>query len=246
MGFSYSLLSNIATAGLNLIHTYIPARDLQEFYLLPEYFIEFWSYWLKWTDEHIEEIRNSIPFNFEQDWSLMKSNGLDGYLFLFNSYYKQVNRKILFDGKLNLKYPQEKGYWLLKEIYPQEKFILFIKYNQTNEFLLDGQSVTVYQLNFISTIDQPILVGISGQAFLTNKNILIINGVYGEAGTQTNNSIFIILPNEQLILNVLLNGIEKKFQQNTNIITLIDHLLFPGLYLPRSAEILNNTIIVSD
>ncbi|CAF1503649.1 unnamed protein product [Rotaria sp. Silwood1] len=47
MGFSYSLLSNIATAGLNLIHTYIPARDLQEFYLLPENFLEFWSYWLK-------------------------------------------------------------------------------------------------------------------------------------------------------------------------------------------------------
>ena len=35
MGFSYSLLSNIATAGLNLIHTFIPARDLEEFYLFP-------------------------------------------------------------------------------------------------------------------------------------------------------------------------------------------------------------------
>ncbi|CAF1619644.1 unnamed protein product [Rotaria sp. Silwood1] len=246
IGFSYSLLSNIATAGLNLIHTYIPARDLQEFYLLPEKFLEFWSYWLKWTDEHIEEIYNSIPFNIEQDWSLMKSNGFDGYLFLFNPYYKQVYRKILFDGKLNLKNPQEQGYWLLKEIYPQERFILFIEYNQTNEFLLDGQSVTIYQLIFISIIDQPILIGISGQAFLTNKNILIIDGVYGEAGTQTNNPISIILPNQDLIFNVLLNGIEKRFKQNKQIIILIDPLSFSGLYLPRSAEILNNTIMISD
>ncbi|CAF3331305.1 unnamed protein product [Rotaria sp. Silwood2] len=246
MGFSYSLLSNIATAGLNLIHTFIPARDLQEFYLLPEDFLQFWSYWLKWTDEHIEEIRNSIPFNIEKDWSLMKSNSSDGFLFLFNPYYKQVHRKILFDGKLNLKNPNEQGYWLLKEIYPQERFIQFIEYNQTNDFLLDGQSVTVYQLMFISIIDRPILVGISGQTYLTNKNILIINGVYGEAGTQTNNPIFIILPNQYFISNVILNGIEKTFQQNNQFIILNNSLSFPGLYLPRSAEILNNTIIVSD
>ncbi|CAF5068454.1 unnamed protein product, partial [Rotaria socialis] len=90
----------------------------------------------------------------------------------------------LFDGKLNVKNPQQQGYWLLKEIYPQERFIQFIEYNQTNQFLLDGQSVTVYQLIFIPIIDQPILVGISGQAFVTNQNTIIINGVYGEAGTQ--------------------------------------------------------------
>ncbi|CAF1532190.1 unnamed protein product [Rotaria sp. Silwood1] len=176
----------------------------------------------------------------------MKSNGFDGYLFLFNPYYKQVHRKILFDGKLNLKNPQKQGYWLLKEIYPQERFILFIEYNQTNEFLLDGQSVSIYQLIFISIIDQPILVGISGQAFLTNKNILIIDGVYGKAGTQTNNPISIILPNQDLIFNVLLNGIEKRFKQNNHIIILTDPLSFSGLYLPRSAEILNNTIMISD
>ncbi|CAF4398952.1 unnamed protein product, partial [Adineta steineri] len=177
MGFSYSLLSNIATAGLNLVHTLLPARDLQEFYFLPIEFIQFWSYWLNWTDEHIEEIRNGIPFNIEQDWSLMKLNGLDGFLFLFNTNYKQINRTILFDGKLNLKNPQESGYWLLKEIYPQERFIQLIQYNEMNQFLLDGKSVTAYQLMFMSIINQPILIGISGKAFLANETILIIDGV---------------------------------------------------------------------
>lgn len=247
MGFSYSLLSNIATAGLNLIHTFLPARDVDEFNLLPADFVQFWSYWLEWTNEHVEEIRNAIPFNNEQDWSLMKSNGLDGYLFLFNPNYKQVNRTILFDGKLKLQNSEEQeGYWLLKEIYPQERFIKLIEYNQTNEFLLDGQSVTVYQLMFIATVDQPILIGITGRAFLANYNALIINGVYGEAGTQTTNPILIILPNDKIISNVILNGIERRFQQNNQMITLPDRISFPGLYLARSAEIFNNTIIVSD
>jgi hypothetical protein len=39
MGFSYLLLSNIATAGLNLIHTMILARDQAEFKLLPSEFL---------------------------------------------------------------------------------------------------------------------------------------------------------------------------------------------------------------
>ncbi|CAF3683000.1 unnamed protein product [Adineta steineri] len=246
MGFSYSLLSNIATAGLNLVHTLLPARDLEEFYFLPIEFIQFWSYWLNWTDEHIEEIRNGIPFNIEQDWSLMKSNGLDGFLFLFNTNYKQINRKILFDGKLNLKNPQESGYWLLKEIYPQERFIQLIQYNEMNQFLLDGQSVTVYQLIFMPIINQPMLIGISGKAFLANETILIIDGVHGEAGTQTSDPIFIILPNIQSIWNVYLNGIEKQFKQDRQFIILTELILFPGLYLPRTTEILNNTIIVND
>ncbi|CAF4394151.1 unnamed protein product, partial [Rotaria sordida] len=121
-----------------------------------------------------------------------------------------------------------------------------IEYEQTIEFLLDGQSVTVYQLMFISTIDQPILVGISGQALLTNNNVLLIDGVFGEAGTETNNQIFVILPNEQLILYVFVNGKDTHFQSINEFIVLTDRLSFPGLYLPRSAELLNNTIIISD
>ncbi|CAF1092355.1 unnamed protein product [Adineta ricciae] len=246
MGFSYSLLSNIATSGLNLIHTLLPARDVEEFYLLPADFIQFWSSWLKWTDEHIEEIRNAIPFNTEQDWSLMRCNGHDGFLFLFNPNYKQVTRTIQLDGKLNLRYPDQQGYWLLKEIYPQERYLQLVEYNQTISLLLDGQSVTVYELIFPSTFDQAILVGISGQVYFANEYTLMIDGVYGEAGTETEQSVFIILPSIKSITNVYLNGIEKRFEQDRQFILLTDSLIFPGLYLPRSAEVLNSSILVSD
>ena len=246
MGFPYSLLSNIATAGLNLIHTYLPARDLAEYDLLPAAFVQFWSSWLTWTDEHQEEIRNAIPFNTDGDWSLMESNGHDGFLFLFNPTYRQVNRQVLFDGRLRLQPPPAQGYWLLQEIYPQKRVVQSIGFNQTVEFMLDGQSVTVYQLTFMSTIDEPVLVGITGQCFLSNPHCLIIDGVYGEAGTQTDSPIYVILPNDQPVSHVILNGNERKFHQRNQFVVLTDQLKFPGVYLPRSASILNNTIVVSD
>ncbi|CAF1007590.1 unnamed protein product [Rotaria sordida] len=246
MGFPYSLLANVASAGLNLIHNMIAARDLQEYYLLPERTLQFWTYWIQWTDKHIEEIRNSIPFLTEHNWSLMKLNGINGFLFLFNPNYVQEHRMIRLDGQLNIKSPTQRGYWLLSEIYPEQKYLQLIEYNQTLDFLLDGQSATVFELSFISTVSKPILVGVSGTAFIANKNILMINGVYGEAGTQTTHPIFVIMPEEQVIESVILNGNEKRFQQVKEFIILIDVLSFPGQYLPRSAQIMNKSIIVSD
>ena len=83
----------------------------------------------------------------------MKLNGYEGFLFLFNPNYKQINRTILFDGKLNLKIPKVEKGWLLvieRNLSTRKIYYILIDYNQTIEhFLLDGQSVTVYQLMFI-------------------------------------------------------------------------------------------------
>ncbi|CAF5162088.1 unnamed protein product, partial [Rotaria sp. Silwood1] len=120
---------------------------------------------------------------------------------------------IRLDGQLNIKSSTRRGYWLLSEIYPEQKYLQLIEYNQTVDFLLDGQSATVFELSFISIVSKPIVVGVSGTAFVANKNILMINGVYGEAGTQTVHPIFVIMPDEQMIETVVLNGKEKIFQQ---------------------------------
>jgi hypothetical protein len=76
--------------------------------------------------------------------------------------------------------------------------------------------------------------------------MLRMDGVYGEAGTQTNSPIVVVLPNSTSILHVYLNGKEKQFQQNNLFVTLNDPLSFSGLYLPRTAQVFNNNIIVSD
>jgi hypothetical protein len=68
--------------------------------------------------------------------------------------------------------------------------------------------------------------------------MLRIDGVYGEAGSQTNSLIVVTLPNSTSILHLYLNGKGKKqFQQNNLFVTLNDPLSFPGLYLPRTAQV---------
>ncbi len=79
-------------------------------------------------------------------------------------------------------------------------------------------------------------------------NMLRIDDVYGEAGSQTNSLIVVALPNSTSILHLYLNGKgkEKQFQQNNLFVTLNDPLSFPGLYLPRTAQVFNNTMNISD
>jgi hypothetical protein len=94
------------------------------------------------------------------------------------------------------------GLGIIKEIYPQERIIgRSADSGETINLLLDGKS---YQYEFIPLYPEPlakiILIGISGNVSLVDNSILKIDGVYGEAGTQTNTTI-VTLPNEGKISN---------------------------------------------
>ena len=49
LGYKYSLLSTVATAGQNLVVTMIPARDMEEFKLLPQADMDFITKWVNWV-----------------------------------------------------------------------------------------------------------------------------------------------------------------------------------------------------
>jgi hypothetical protein len=61
LGYKYSLLSTVGTAGLNVVLTMIPARDVEEFKLLPQADVSFIRGWLQWTDSHLDFLRNTMP-----------------------------------------------------------------------------------------------------------------------------------------------------------------------------------------
>ena len=65
---------------------------------------------------------------------------------------------------------------------PKKKYLQLIAYNQTIDIFLDGQSATVFELRFLTTVSTPIVVGFRGTAFISENSRLMINGVYGEAG----------------------------------------------------------------
>jgi hypothetical protein len=61
LGYKYSLLSTVGTAGQNLVLTMIPARDMAEYTMLPQSDRDFISGWLAWTDTNLAYLRNTLP-----------------------------------------------------------------------------------------------------------------------------------------------------------------------------------------
>lgn len=59
LGYRYSILSSVGTAGLNNVLNMLPARDLQEYSKLPAEDIAFVSNWMRWTDDHVDWLRNT-------------------------------------------------------------------------------------------------------------------------------------------------------------------------------------------
>ena len=62
LGYRYSILSSVGTAGLNNVINMLPARDAQEFHLLPKEDISFVADWMRWTDTHVAWLRNTKAF----------------------------------------------------------------------------------------------------------------------------------------------------------------------------------------
>ena len=61
LGYKYSILSSIATAGLNHVVCMIPARDPSEFALFPEADKAWIRHWLQWTDAHNQTLARQMP-----------------------------------------------------------------------------------------------------------------------------------------------------------------------------------------
>ena len=67
LGYRYALMSNLATAGLNIVACMLPARDEAEFTLFPPADVEFIASWLNWTDAHIAALANTVPLPVRAD-----------------------------------------------------------------------------------------------------------------------------------------------------------------------------------
>lgn len=88
----------------------------------------------------------------------MKSNGLDGFLFLFNPNSAPESRKIVLDGYLKLKPPSDDESWLLSGIYSKQRYLQLIEYGQTVELRLDIQNATVFKIRCTSNISEPAVI----------------------------------------------------------------------------------------
>lgn len=104
LGYRYALMSQLATAGLNIVACMLPARDEQEFRLFPQADVDFIKRWISWTDTHISALRNTVPLpqmdevgigyvdgTAAFEWPVVCKNFEEGFVFLFNPGYQTRN-----------------------------------------------------------------------------------------------------------------------------------------------------------
>jgi hypothetical protein len=244
IGFPYSLLSNIASAGLNLVHCMLPARDQSELNLLPKSTLAFWSYWLQWADEHVEHLYNAIPILSQVElfsvdgWSLMSNDGHNGYIFFFNPNYPQMNTTFTISPSIGASTPNTSTYyWFLNQIYPVTKTLFQIQYYQQVTLTLDGDSASVYELVYSKLPPvAPLVIGVNANAIVSGSTLEIWN-VFDEAGTSHNVDVWVGSDQVMSIAKVTVNGDSVAFSVNNDRIHLESPIVIPSLYIPRAAQL---------
>ena len=127
LGYKYSLLSSIGTAGLNHVLCMIPARDPSEFALFPEADKAWIRHWLQWTDTHNQTLARQMPIpNLPRpqvgavDGTVAMGEGDElGFIFLFNPGMVPLNASLRVDESLGIANASVGAAWTVTEIHPR-------------------------------------------------------------------------------------------------------------------------------
>jgi hypothetical protein len=228
LGYRYSFLSSIATGGWNNVVDMIPARDPEEASHFSAADKAWIRKWLTWTVEHKDYLRHARTI-LEQP-SLGHVDGMSavvgdrGYLFLFNPNYKQLTAEFVLDENIGL---TKREKYLLKEIYPFAGRILGKErsgrwnHGDTVRITLDGTSATVYEIVPATGLNSPVVFnaassGETAPNATLNGTSLALGHVAGQPGTTE--SIGVLLPANQQVSNVTVNGKSLRLTQTGNYV----------------------------
>lgn len=224
LGWKYSLISSIGTAGINNVVNMIPARDPSEYRAFSEEDKRFFRKWLNWTDENREYLLRTRPILGQP--LIGKTDGTSaiigdrGYIFLYNPNYRSMNSVFSLDGSVGI---TKKGTYVLEEMYPVEgrlhgkKGSGFWSFGDTVAMPMDGTSAIVLKLSPApSKITEPVLFGVSGEISVDGAEIILEN-VKGEIGTTETATL--VLPGKSAVKTLSVNGKERMFEQKGAVLT---------------------------
>jgi hypothetical protein len=225
LGFKYSFLSSIATAGWNNVVDMIPARDLEEWKHFSSEDKAWIRNWLEWTVRNKEYLRHTRTILEQPAMGDVDGTaafvGNRGFLFLFNPNYKRLSADFVLDETVGLIAGNQ---FLLKEIYPFAGRVLGKKdagvWNQGDRvhLELDGTSATVLEVVPADQSQTPIVFNAAAISASTppraelRRTALSIMHVAGEPGTTQN--IGVLLPGDTRVTGLTVNGKPQQFQQN--------------------------------
>lgn len=217
LGWRYSLLSSVATAGWNHVLNMIPARDLEEDRHFSEADRAWVRRWLQWTADHKEFLRNTRtilgqPAIGKVDGTAAFKDGR-GFVFLFNPNARRLPAALPLNRTLGL---TGQGPYLVRELHPQEGRAIgkpgagVWTNGDVLTIEMDGQSAVVLEIGPAPVVATPLLFGASGSATLTS-GALDLRGVRGEVGTSA--SLQVLVPKGLPVTSARVNGRGQAFAQ---------------------------------
>jgi len=224
LGWKYSVISSIATAPINHVVNYLPARDETEYKTFPESDKRWMREWLDWTDTNLATLRNLRPIIGQPmvgrcDGTAAVKDGR-GFVFLFNPNYRQLDVEFTLDDSIGLKDADGKRF-VLRQLYPDlDKGSLkggFLRYGQKVKLPMTGASAIVLGLEPLpATMDKPLLSGCLGDVALKGGKLKLTK-VTGRPGETSD--ISVMLPGKEKIASLTVNGQSVKFTQTGPLVT---------------------------
>ncbi|UWZ84142.1 alpha-amylase family protein [Occallatibacter riparius] len=225
LGYRYSFLSSIATAGWNNVVDMIPARDPEESKHFSAADKAWIRKWLDWTVQnkqyllHAQTILEQPAMGHVDGTSAII--GDRGFLFVFNPNYKQLPADIVLDESIGLTAGRT---YVIKEIEPFAGRMLgspqrgvWTRGDHVH-LTLDGTSATVFQITPANEAAQPLVFNAAAlssdhaAAATLNGTALAVRHVSGEPGTTQ--TFGILLPSDTRVSSLTLNGRTQRFTQN--------------------------------
>ena len=225
LGFRYSFISSIATAGWNNVVNMIPARDLEEDKHFSAEDKAWIRGWLDWTAKNKEYLRHTRTILEQPAVGYVDGTaavvGDRGYLFLFNPNYKQLPAQFVLDETIGLAKGEK---FLLRQVYPENGKLLgkpgtgAWSRGDIVRLTLDGTSATVFELVPEGQVLKPILFNavalnstVPATAELKGSTLSVVHAA-GEPGTVQ--SLGVLLPSAFNVSSVTVNGTAVKFTQS--------------------------------
>lgn len=188
LGWRYSLLSSIATAGWNNVLNMIPARDLEEYRNFSAADRRWFRGWLDWTDANKEVLRHTrqilgAPALGKIDGTSAVVNNR-GVIFLFNPNARRLDAELTLDESVGMSRPPGHSAYVLYEVYPVEgRQRGRYAFGDRVSLPMDGGSAAVFELRAApSPTSGPLVINVPGTAIVSNHE-LRLSGVRGEVGT---------------------------------------------------------------
>jgi len=240
LGWKYSLISSIGTAGFNHVVSMIPARDMEEFKNFLEEDMKFFRSWLNWTDENSDYLSNTRPIIGQPAIGCIDGTSAiikdKGFIFLFNPNARKLNAEFNLDQSIGL---MDGEHFTLNEIYPVDGKLIgkpgfgLWNYDDKVSLCMDGASALVLEINPSSKSPRkPVLFNIQGEIYQV-QNELIIDNPTAEIGRSED--VMVLLPKENQIEKVLINNQNVNFLKKDNLIYL--SLDFTGTYFSQMHQI---------